>query len=129
MGICTPWSDYFINNQKNYQNINKKKKMTSCWKYLDHSLNNCEGLTQWAFVPLETTLTQKTYNLNNLRNCLELNQCIDYDSYNHKNPHPCHYLPQSCVGKQIHISGLDMSHWKFTITTEENFQYQWMLIQ
>ena len=31
--------------------------MTSCWKDLDHLLNNGEGLTQWAFVPLGQHIT------------------------------------------------------------------------
>ena len=25
MGICAPWADSFIKNQKNYQNIDKKQ--------------------------------------------------------------------------------------------------------
>ena len=28
--LCSPWSDYFINNQRQYQNIYNKTKMTSC---------------------------------------------------------------------------------------------------
>ena len=41
------------------------------------SQNNCEELTQWAIVPLGTTLSYKNSNLNNLRNLLEANQYID----------------------------------------------------
>ena len=49
MGLCVPWSDSFIHNWKNYKNSENKTKMTFCWKALDPSQNNCEGLTQWAF--------------------------------------------------------------------------------
>ena len=61
--------------------------MTACWKALDHSLNNCEVLTQCTYT---------TSNLKNLRNCLEENQYIDYDSCNHKNQHPCHDHAWAC---------------------------------
>ena len=74
--------------------------MTSCWKYFDHSLNNCEGLTQWGFVTLGTTLAYITSNLDHLRNCLEANQCIDGNRWNHKNLHPLHNLPQTCGGSK-----------------------------
>ena len=72
--------------------------MTFCWKSLDNSIKSCEVLTQWKFSPLGPTLIYKTSNLNNLRNCLEANQCIDGDRCNHKNRHSCHNLSQSCVG-------------------------------
>ena len=58
--------------------------MTLCWKYLDHSQNNYEGLTQWAFLPPRPTPTYTTINLNNLKKFLEANQCIDYDRCNKK---------------------------------------------
>ena len=75
--------------------------MTFCWKYSDHSLNNCEGLTQWDFVTLGKTLTYTTSNLNNLSNCLESNQCIDGNRCNNKNWHPRHGLPQTCGGRKF----------------------------
>ena len=70
--------------------------MIFCWKDLDHSLNHCEGLTKWSFVPLGKTLTYKTLNLNNLRKCLEDKQCIYCNRSKKKNLHLRHELPQSC---------------------------------
>ena len=74
----------FYSQQKNYQNIGRKTKMTLCWKYLDPSLNNCEVLTQWDFVILYPTLTYIHSNLNTLSNFLEANQCIDGNMCNKK---------------------------------------------
>ena len=85
MVLCAPWSNYFINNQNNDQNMDNKTKMTSCWKGLDPSLNNCEVITQWAFVPLGPTLTYTTSKLNNLRNFPESNQFIYVYRCYHKN--------------------------------------------
>ena len=83
MVFCAPWAEYFINNKKTiYQNIGKKKDAFS-WKALDHSLNNGEGLTQWYFMPLGTTLNYTTPNLNTLREFLEYNQYIDWNRWNH----------------------------------------------
>ena len=73
MGLCDPWGDSFIHNFKLYQKLDNKTKMTFCWKALDHSQNNYEELTQWAYVPLGKTLTYKNSNLNNLSNYLEAN--------------------------------------------------------
>ena len=84
MGLFKPWSDSSINNRHNYQNIDNKTNMASCWKALNNSLNNCDGLNQWAFVPLGPTLTHTTSKLNNLRNCFESNECIYCDSCNKK---------------------------------------------
>ena len=91
MGVCAPWTDSFINNQNNYQNIDNKTKMIF---FENISLNNCLGLTQFPFVTLGTTLTYTTPNLNNSRNLVESNKCIDRTSCNHKDRHPCHGLPQ-----------------------------------
>ena len=52
LGFCAPWYKYFINSQINYQNIDNKTNIIFCWKYLDQSLNNCEGLTKWALCSL-----------------------------------------------------------------------------
>ena len=92
MGICAPWAESFINNQYNYQNIDNKTKMFFL-KALDHSLNTCEGVTQWVFLPLGPILTYTTSSFNNLINFLEANQCIDCDRINHKKCHPRHDLP------------------------------------
>ena len=46
-----------------------------------------------------------------------------------KKPEPLTRPSTNLRVNQICISGLDTAHWKFAITTEENFQYQWMLIQ
>ena len=93
IGLCAPWCDSFIDTQNNYQNIENKTKMIFCWKGLDQSLNNCERSTQWTFDPLGSTLTYKTPNLDNLRNFLEANQCIDDKRCNHKNRKPCYEIP------------------------------------
>ena len=69
-------------------------------KVFYHSLNNCKGLNQQAFIPLGSTITYTTSNLINLRNFLATNQCIDVNRYNHKNGHPCHNLPQACWGSK-----------------------------
>ena len=89
---------FFYSQPKYYQNKDNKTNIISCWKTFYHLLNNFEGLTQWDFVPLGTTLTYTTTNLKNLSKCLEFNQCIDCDRCNHKNSNPCHDLPQSCRG-------------------------------
>ena len=80
--------------------LRQQQKDESSWKYLDNSLNNCEGLTQWDFVTLGTTLTYTTSNLNNPRNCLEDNQCIDGNRRNHRNRHPQYNLLQVCRGSK-----------------------------
>ena len=95
MRLFPRWSDYFINNHF-FQNTDNKINMNSCWKALDHSLNNCEELTQWEFVPLVPTFTYTTSNLKNLRNFLEANKFIDVNRCNNKNLHTCHKLPQAC---------------------------------
>ena len=43
-------------------------------------------------------LPKNHQNKSNLKNCLESNQCIDGNRWNHKNRHPRHDLPQSCGG-------------------------------
>ena len=65
MGRYAPWGNSFIHNQNNYQNIDKKTKMISCWNFLDHSLNNYEGLTLCPFcqnlpTQLQTKITWGT---------------------------------------------------------------------
>ena len=45
-------------------------------------------------MPLGTTLTYTTPNLNNSRNLIESNKCIDLTSCNNKDRHPRHGLPQ-----------------------------------
>ena len=103
--------------------------MTSCWKSLDKSLNNCEWLPQESFVTLGPTLTYTTSNLNNLSNFLETSQCIDGKRCNHKKPA---LLPQSYTSlweKQISMSGLDTAYWKIAITPNDKFQDQWTLTQ
>ena len=74
--------------------------MNFCLKYLYRSVNNCEGLTQCSFVPLVSTLTYTTSNLNNVINYFESNQYIYRYSCNHKNRHPCHDLRQACGGNK-----------------------------
>ena len=90
----------FIHNWKSHQNIKNKTSMNFCWKYLDNSQNNCEGLTQWAFLSLGTILTKKNSNLKNLRNRLQSNICIDYDRWNHKIRHPRRDLPHTFGGRK-----------------------------
>ena len=36
-------------------------------------------------------------NISNLSNCLEANQCIGGDRWNHKTWHPCHNHPKTCM--------------------------------
>ena len=128
MVICAPWADSFINN-RNISIIDNQKKMTSCWKALHLSLNNCEVITQWAFVPLGKTLTYKTSNLNNLSKCLETNQCIDGDRCNRKNRNPHHDLPQSCGGsKSICLVWIWLTD-NFQSHPRKKIQNQWTLIQ
>ena len=117
----------FYSQQKNYQNIGRKTKMNLCWKYLDPSLNNCEVLTQWDFVILYPTLTYIHSNLNTLSNFLEDNQCIDGNMWN-KKPSSSPQPSTSLWGKQIHISNLDMAHYKFSTTPKEKFQDQFILV-
>ena len=81
-------------------------------KALDHSLDDCKGLTQWAFVSLVKTHTYTTSNLNNLRKCLKDNWYIGDNMCNHKNRHPCHNLPQACRGRK--------SAWPVWIRTTDN---------
>ena len=100
MGLCAPWDNYFIHNQKQISKHIQQQNMTSCWKALDHSLNICEGLIQWYFVPLGPTLTYKNSSLNNLINWHELNQYINCGRCNHKNRHSRHDLPQACRGNK-----------------------------
>ena len=69
---------------KKLSNIDNNNKKRFCWKYLDHSLNNCEGWTQWVFVPLRETLVYTTSNLKRLRKFLEANQFIDCNRSNEK---------------------------------------------
>ena len=88
MVLCSPWADSFINNQKNYQDMDNKTNMNYCLKALDRSINSCEGLTQWAVVNLGPTLTYKTSNLNNLGNLFEANKCINGNRRNKKNRNP-----------------------------------------
>ena len=92
----------------------QQKNMTFCWKDLDHSQNNWDGLNQWSFVPLGPTLTYKTSNLNKFRKFLAANQCIDGNSWNNKNQHPLHDLPQTCGGSKSVCTG--------SIRPTENFQ-------
>ena len=98
MGLCSSWADSFNNKLNNYHNINKNKKMNFCWKAFYHSLNNSEGLTQWAFAPLGPTFTYTTANLKKFRNFLEANQFIYGDMRYHKNRQPCHNLIRACGG-------------------------------
>ena len=74
--------------------IIKKYKKTKMIFFENISLNNCLGLTQFPFVTLGTTLTYTTPNLNNSRNLIESNKCIDLTSCNNKDGHPHHGLPQ-----------------------------------
>ena len=128
MGLCDPWTESFINNQNNYQNIDNKTNIYFCWKALDHSLNNCQGLTQWAFVPLGLTLTYITSYFNKLSKYLEDNKFIDGNRCNHKTvtlPTTFHKPTEGGVC----VSSLDTAYWQFTITPKDKFHYQWMLIQ
>ena len=50
---------------------NKEKKITFCWKALDHSLNNFEELTQWAFFPLGLHLPTQLQTWMTLVNALK----------------------------------------------------------
>ena len=126
-GIFYPWTDSFINNRKNYQNIGNKIKMTSCWKYLDHSLNKCDGLTQWVFVTLGQTLTFK--KIEELEDLPWSQSMYWLWQMKLQKPAPSSQPPTSLWRKQIHMSGLNTSNWKFSITPNDMFQYQWMLIQ
>ena len=99
MGLCTPWANCFIHNWKNIKN-KQQKNMTFCWKYWDHSKNNCEELTQWNSVLLGATLTYTTPKLNNLRKLPESNQCIDGNRRNNKKRHPRYGLPQTWGGRK-----------------------------
>ena len=92
-------------------------------------IKNYKQLTQSYFVPLESTLTYKTVNLKNLRNCLESNQCIDDNRRNYKNQHAHHDLPKTCGGDRIHLYVLDTAHRQFAITPENKIQDQGRLIQ
>ena len=74
--------------------------MNFCWRYLYNSQNYCEGLNQWAIVPLDLKFIYITANLNKLKNFLESNQCIDDKRWNHKNYNPQHNLPQTCVRRK-----------------------------
>ena len=114
MVLCAPWAESFIHNWKNYQSIDNKTKMTFCWKYLDNSQNNCDGLTQWSFVTLGPTITHTTSNLNNLKKFFEENQFIDGNKWNHKKWHPRHDLLQICGGRKSVCP-----FWKYTTV---NFQ-------
>ena len=77
MQCCKPWADYLnIYIQKNENKTNNLKIFKKN-------------------VLLRMTLTYTTSNLNNLKNCLGSNQCIDCDSCNHKNRNPRHDLPQT----------------------------------
>ena len=60
--VCTQW--YFVPlgltlllTTKILSKNRQQQKMTFFGKYLDHSQNNCEGLTQWDFVPLGPIIT------------------------------------------------------------------------
>ena len=77
--------------------------MTSFWKYLYHSVNNFDWLTQWESVPLGPTLTYTTSNLNNLSKFLEANQFIDWYRLNNKNRKPHHDLPKSLGEKNPYV--------------------------
>ena len=100
MGIHHPWDDCIINIQTNDENIEKKRKMTSCWKDLNRSRNNFEGFTKWYFVYLGKTLTSTTSKLNNLRNYLQSSTCTYCDRCNNKNRHACHDISQACRGSK-----------------------------
>ena len=98
---------YFTNNLKMNHTKNTTGKLSTirqwkknCWKALDHSQNNFEGLTHWDFLPLGTTLTYTTSNLKNFRNCLEGNQYIDDNRWNNKNRNPWHDPSQTCGGSK-----------------------------
>ena len=99
-GILCTLGWLFYSQPKNILKHRQQYKDDFCWKYLDHSENNCEGLTQWSFVSLGATLNYTTLNLNDLSNWLESNECIYCDRWNHKNWHPCHDLPQTCGWKK-----------------------------
>ena len=98
-GTLLSLEQLFYSKVKYEQNIDNKTNINSCWNALDHSQNNFEGLTQWEFVPLGLILTYTTSNLNNLRNYLEANPCIEDNRWNHKNRHSNHDLPQTCGGR------------------------------
>ena len=89
----TLWPTLLLTKKSKHR---QQKKMSSCWKDLDHSLNNFEGLNLWSFVTIGPTLTCTTPNYNNLRIYLEANQCIDYDMCNNRNRQYRHGLPQAC---------------------------------
>ena len=99
MSLCDPWDESLIQDKKK-QNLDNDTKMTFCSKDVDHSQNNCEGLTQWAFVPLGPKLTYTTTNLKNFRNYHQENKYIDDDRLNHKNRHPFHNFTQTCGGSK-----------------------------
>ena len=85
----------FYSQLKEIIKTNTTKQKNDFFKSLDHSQNNCEGITQCKFVPLGPTLTYKTSNFKNLSKWYEANQCIDGDMWTSKNQHPHHNLPQT----------------------------------
>ena len=76
MGLSSPWDEY--KNTQLFTNL--KIKQTTLIRNTKH----LQGLTQWDLVPLVPTLTYTSVNLENLRNCLVSNQCIDDDRLNKK---------------------------------------------
>ena len=83
--------------------VRKLKKSQFTQKYSNLSQN------KWAFVPLWTTLTYKTSNLNNLRKFLEANQCIDGDRRNKKSL-PLLRTSTNLRREKIIMSGFDTTH-------------------
>ena len=63
MGLCPCGMTLLFTTEK-LSKHGQQKNMTFCWKDLDHSQNNCAGLTQWDFVPLGPTLNYTAPNLN-----------------------------------------------------------------
>ena len=128
MVLCAPSAESFIHNWKNYQNLYKKTKTTFCWKYLDPSQNNCEGLTQWEYFPLVLHLpiqlqTWRTWGTGlNKINVLMMTGKIEKLALS---PWPSSNLQ----GKKIRMSGLNTAYWQFSNTPEDKFQDQWTLSQ
>ena len=136
MHLCAPWADSYYHNWKIYQNLDNKTYMNVFWKGLYHS-QKMQGINPMGYcAPWDDTYLHnwKPTYLNH-QNQLDEIGMIYLKPVNKlmttsetKKPSP---LPQSSTNmwwKQSCISGLDMSHRKFSYTPEDKFQYQWTLI-
>ena len=102
--------------------------MIFCWKSFDHPPNNCEGLTQWDFVPIGKNLPTQLQTWITWGTALKpINVLMTTGAIKNNSPYP--WPSKTLGGEQIHMSRLDTAHWQFSITPEDKLQYQWTLIQ